>query len=250
MKLGNENAFSCGEFEETLSEYLDKTLDMNTRKVAAAHALKCPVCHSLMNDVKQAIAACHQLAEPRAALTRLEAQIIQNTLPEALIDCEAFEAHLTDYLDGFLTANVFHRWERHATLCDDCTDLPGMVVRSMAAVVSYKLDELPLPAGLHERILIQTIGSEDTYGSRQSWGSRFGEWVRGIRIPISVPQLAPVAAMSMFAFLVVSQGVSADGTLTDVYNKSYQLAETTYRQSTDALKGIPVNGTPNSEVQR
>ena len=42
--------------------------------------------------------------------------------------------------------------------------------------------------------------------------------------------------MMMFAFLVFSQTVSADGSLTDVYEKSFQLAEQTYQQSADAFE--------------
>ena len=38
--------------------------------------------------------------------------------------CEEFEESLTDYLDGFLPAHNYHRWERHAALCDRCTELP------------------------------------------------------------------------------------------------------------------------------
>jgi hypothetical protein len=37
----------------------------------------------------------------------------------------------------------------------------------------------------------------------------------------------------IFAFLVLSQTISADGSLTGVYQKSYQLAEQTYQQSAD-----------------
>ena len=58
--------------------------------------------------------------------------------------------------------------------------------------------------------------------------------------------------MMLFAFMMFSQTVSADGSLTDVYTKSYELAEQTYKQGADAWsgnaadqpqKGEPVTGT-------
>jgi hypothetical protein len=89
---------------------------------------------------------------------------------------------------------------------------------------------------------------------------RFKEWVRGFSFPISVPQLAPVAMMMMFAFLVFSQTVSADGSLSDVYAKSFQLAEQTYEQSAAAWNGKefdaqpqarePINGTTYVEDKK
>ena len=228
---------NCTRFEELLTDYLDKTLDRATFKNVAEHAISCPLCHSLLNEVKGAMAVCRELAEPRLPLTRLEAKILASTVPDSSLHCAQFEDYLTDYLDGFLPAQVFHRWERHAVLCDDCTDLPGEVVRSLAAIVSYKLDELPLPAGLHARILQSTIGTERAASAKASFADQFKEWVRGFSLPISVPQLAPVAMMMMFAFLVFSQTVSADGSLSDVYAKSFQLAELTYEQSAAAWNG-------------
>jgi hypothetical protein len=56
-----------------------------------------------------------------------------------------------------------------------------------------------------------------------------------LRFPISVPQLAPVAMMVIIAFLTFSQTVSADGSLSDVYAKSYQLAQQTYQQGAQVL---------------
>lgn len=235
MAYGNEKFIDCTAFEESLSDYLERTLDSTMHKAVAAHALQCPLCHSLLNDVKDAVAACHQLAEPRLPVSRLEAGILARTIPNATVNCAEFEEHLTDYLDGFLPASVFHRWERHAVLCDECTDLPGMVVRSLAAIVNYKLDELPVPAGLHARILAETIGTEQAKEVKASYAAQFGEWVRGLRFPISVPQLVPVAGMLLVAFLAFSQTVSADGSLTDVYAKSYQLAEQTYQQGADVF---------------
>lgn len=235
MGFERDNFIDCTAFENSLSDYLEKALDPDVRKAMSAHALQCPLCHSLMNEVKSTIAACRQMTEPRTAVTRLEAKILSKTVPDATVGCSEFEEHLTDYLDGFLPATVFHRWERHAVLCDECTDLPGMVVRSLAAIVSYKLDELPVPAGLHQRILAQTSGSEGAKAKRPSINSKFRDWVRSLSFPISVPQLAPVALMSLVAFLVFSQTVSADGSWADVYNKSYQIAEQTYRQGAEVL---------------
>jgi predicted anti-sigma-YlaC factor YlaD len=245
MAFKNEKNFDCSAFEEHLSEYLDKTLEMDLRRAVASHSLKCPVCHSLMNDVKKAIIACHQAAKPRPALSRLEARILERTMPENAIDCGEFEVHLTDYLDGFLPANVFHRWERHAVVCNDCSDIPGAVVRTLAVLVSAKLDELPVPADLHERIMQQTIGTQRADDPRATWSEIFSEWLRAIRLPIAVPQLAPVALMMMFAFLVVSQSVSADGSLTDVYSQSVRLAEQTYRQGADVLRGVATDRPPS-----
>lgn len=258
MAHGREKFIDCSAFEDSLSDYLERSLDKETRREMASHALQCPLCHSLMNDVKNAVKACRQLAEPRLPVSRLEAQILARTNADAAIKCADFEESLTDYLDGFLPATVFHRWERHAVICEGCSDLPGMVVRSLAAIVNYKLDELPVPAGLHQRILNLTLGTQIAREIKPSLSARFGEWVRGLRFPISVPQLAPVAGMLLVAFLAFSQTVSADGSLTDIYSKSYQLAESTYRQGAEALNEAtgntetpavaePINGTTEVE---
>ena len=109
-------------------------------------------------------------------MTRLEARVLSMTMPETAMVCDDFESYLTDYLDGFLPANVFHRWERHAVLCTACEDLPGMVVRSIAACYSYKTEELAVPFGLHDRILESTIGTAVAKEIKASWVSQVGEW--------------------------------------------------------------------------
>ena len=247
MPYEKENLINCSHFEELLTDYLDKTLEGVKQKAVATHALSCPLCHSLLNEVKASLAVCREIADPKMPVTRLEARILEMTMPQSAMACNDFEEHLTDYLDGFLPAPVFHRWERHAVLCEQCTDLPGEVVRSMAACVTYKMDELPLPEGLHQKILQETIGTVRAAAVKASRVSQFAEWIRGLQFPISVPQLAPVAMMMAFAFLVFSQTVSADGSLADVYSKSYALAEQTYQQGSDAWSGKQVELPPAQE---
>lgn len=240
MNKRDEKILDCSVFEELLTDYLDKTLDAETHKAVAAHALRCPLCHGLLNEIKDALDICHEMSSPKMPMTRLEARILNMTMPQTAMSCEEFENYLTDYLDGFLPAKVFHRWERHAVLCEKCTDLPGEVVRSIATCYTYKLDEMPLPAGLHARILQSTLGTVEAKAVRASRTSELLEWVRGLRFPIPIPQLAPVAMMLILAFFIFSQTVSADGSLTDVYQKSYQLAEQTYQQSAEAWEGSKV----------
>jgi anti-sigma factor RsiW len=159
------------------------------------------------------------------------------TMPETAMDCRQFETHLTDYLDGFLPAAIFHRWERHAALCEKCTDLPGDVVRTIAACYTYKMDELPIPAGLNAKILRATIGTTQTQTVAASWALQAADWIRNLRFPIPLPQLAPVGLMLLVAALFFSQTVSADSSFTGVYQKSFELAEQTYQQSAGIVTG-------------
>lgn len=230
-----ERIIDCSEFEEHLTDYLDGILDRQTHKAVAAHALKCPLCHALLNEVKDALEVCHEIAVPKVSMTKLEARVLAMTMPETAMSCEDFEKHLTDYLDGFLPATVFHRWERHAVLCEKCTDLPGEVVRSIAACYTYKMEELPVPEGLHARILQATIGTENAKTVKASWLSQASEWIRGLSFPIPIPQLAPVAMMLIFAVFMLTQTISADGSIKGMYQKSFELAEQTYKQGADIL---------------
>lgn len=252
MSYQDEKKIECSEFEELLTDYLDNTLNRQTHKAVAVHALSCPLCHALLNEVKDALKICHEIAPPKQAMTHLEARILAMTAPETAMACELFEDHLTDYLDGFLPAPIFHRWERHAVLCEKCTDLPGEVVRTIAACYTYKMDELPMPAGLNAKILQATIGTEKANAVKADWISYVKEWMRGLSFPIPLPQLAPVAMMLLFAFLVFSQTVSADGSFQGVYQKGFELAEQTYQQSANVWNGAkneqqlnqePVSGT-------
>lgn len=237
MDYQEEKILDCSAFEELLTDYLDGTLERSVHKAVAAHALRCPLCHSLLNEVKGALEVCHEISVPKTSMTRLEARILAMTAPDTTLACEEFENHLTDYLDGFLPATVFHRWERHAVLCEKCTDLPGEVVRSIAACYSYKMDELPLPEGLHSKILQATIGTERAKTVKASVASQFAEWMRSFSFPMSIPQFAPVAMMLLFAVLVFGQTSTADGSISGMYQKSFELAEQTYKQGAGVMLG-------------
>ena len=237
MNYKDERIIECAEFEELLTDYLDGTLERPTHKAVAAHALRCPLCHALLNEVKDALNVCREISSPKHSMTHLEARILSMTMPQTAMSCHQFEEHLTDYLDGFLPATIFHRWERHAVLCDNCTDLPGTVVRSIAACYTYKMDELPVSARLHDKILQATIGTTQAKTVKASWTARGAEWIRGLSFPIPVRQFAPVVMMLIFAAFIFSQTVSADGSFSSVYQKSYELAEQTYQQSADVVLG-------------
>jgi hypothetical protein len=44
----------------------------------AAHALRCPLCHALLNEVKDALEVCHEISAPKHSMTHLEARIFDD----------------------------------------------------------------------------------------------------------------------------------------------------------------------------
>jgi hypothetical protein len=223
----------CHEFEAQLTDYLDGALSAEGHRSFAEHALRCPVCHDLLSDVKSTLLACSSSEAPPAGVD-LDARILMKTAPETTITCEQFEGHLTDYLDGFLLAPLYHRWERHAALCVDCSELPGEVVRTIGACYTYLQDELPVPAGLEAHILQETIGNVLPDRVRAPLTARLLEWLRGALDPIVSPQLATVATMLLVAVFVLTNTVSTDGSVRGLYRASLQLAE---RTADNATKG-------------
>ncbi len=189
----------CVDFEDRLSDYLDGLLEAETHRLFAEHALRCPVCHETLSQVKNSIQTCRTAYVP-APTGELEARILLRTMPETAMTCEEFEDSLTDYLDGFLPATLYHRWERHAALCERCTQLPGEVVRSFT--------------------------------------SRLASWLRHWLDPIVSPQLATVATMLLVAVFVLTNTVSADGSISGLYSASLRLAGQSYTQG----KGVSGTG--------
>src|SRR5258708_8584799 len=122
----------CYEFEDQLTDYLDGALEVQVNRDFAEHAMRCAVCHDLLSEVKNTLLACSASEAPLAG-TGLEARILLKTMPETAITCTDFEEHLTDYLDGFLMAPLYHRWERHAALFGSCSELPGAFLPTIAS---------------------------------------------------------------------------------------------------------------------
>ena len=219
----------CVDFENLLTDYIEGVVGSETNRLMAAHAMKCPVCHETLSAVRSALDACRTAAVPPPS-KELEARILQRTVPETAMKCEEFEECLTDYLDGFLPAHLYHRWERHAALCDRCTELPGEVVRAIGACYTYITEEKPLPAGLNDRILQATLGTVTAQEIKAPWKARAASRFRLWLDPIISPQLVTVATMLLMAILVLTSTVSSDGSISGVYDAGLQLAERTSAQ--------------------
>jgi hypothetical protein len=220
----------CVDFENLLTDYIEGVVGSETNRLMGEHAMKCPVCHETLLAVRSAIESCRNATVPPPS-RELEARILQKTVPETAMGCEEFEECLTDYLDGFLPAHLYHRWERHAALCDRCTELPGEVVRAIGACYTYISEERPLPQGLNERILQATLGTITAQEIKAPWTARVASRFRSWLDVIVSPQLATVATMLLVAILVLTSTVSADGSISGVYDAGLQLAERTGGQS-------------------
>lgn len=225
----------CAEFEDRLTDYLESSLEPEASRAFAEHALRCPVCHELLSEVKSTLQSCRTAPIPSPS-AEFEARILMKTVPETAMTCTEFEECLTDYLDGFLPAPLFHRWERHAALCEQCTELPGQVVRAIGACYTYITEERTVPAGLHARILQATLGTTDAEEVRAPLGARIAARLRVWLDPIVSPQLATVATMLLVCVLVLTSTVSADGSISGMYRAGIQLAGRAYYGSDSKAK--------------
>ncbi|MBA2502941.1 MAG: hypothetical protein H0V27_08685 [Pyrinomonadaceae bacterium] len=230
----------CVEFNDRLTDYLEGALGAGEARGCAEHILRCPVCHDLLSEVRNTVSQCRIAGEgldvPQLS-SQLEARILERTAPNLGMTCEEFEEHLTDYLDGFLPAHLYHRWERHAAVCSGCTELPGAVVRSIGACYSSLGEPLAVPAGLHAKILQATLGTTRAAELRAPFAARAKARLRGWLDALDfsfAPQFATFATMLLFVALIGTTTISDDGSIGGMYRAGLRLAAQTYARGAGA----------------
>lgn len=235
MESGStKNRMDCSRFEEKLSDYFDGLLAPKEASQFRAHALQCRVCHSLMDDVKASIRACKQQVElePPALL-----ETILTAIPaqHAGLHCTGFEELITEFLDGFVPAPEYHRFEEHANQCDECSALLTGVVYAVAACHSvHTFEEVEVPDALVASLLAMMPERKARLTRRVA--DRFAAIAeRLIPRPTQTARwtFATAASLALATFAFLLFGFSDDGTVSGIYRQANVKASEFYTQGTD-----------------
>jgi hypothetical protein len=143
---------ACSEFELLLGDYIGRELDIKTRKRVAEHSLQCLSCRKLLDDVKARLYEVEDYSG-RGTLPELDAGL--ETIPKrhGSLNCIDFEELVTEFLDGFVPAPVYHRFVAHSDQCAECSKVLTGVVYAVAACHSVHMnEELEVPAGLSRNL--------------------------------------------------------------------------------------------------
>src|SRR5262245_19339212 len=129
---------SCKRFDSLLVDYVDGGLEQDIRKGMASHSLRCRSCRGLLDDVKmklrEVVRECVIITNPR-----LDAVLELIPESESGLSCSSFEALISDFLDGFVHASVYHRFARHSDVCSRCSQVLTDVVYAVAACHSVHI---------------------------------------------------------------------------------------------------------------
>ncbi len=224
----------CRRFEDELSNYIDGLLGKLDADAFRAHALACRDCRGLFDEVKSALVECR--ADQDAALPcSLEDALASIPDLYASLGCESFRELITEFLDGYVPAGTYERFEIHASNCDECSLLLTDVVLAVAAchsVHTYENNEAP--EALIERLL--AVMPERAMPLRR----RIADRVSGLAtrlLPRSTDDsrwsLATAFSLSFAICIVLLFSVSDDGTLSGVYRQVRVKAAEYYSRGTD-----------------
>lgn len=231
---GLKSCMKCNTFEEKLSEYFDGILTAGEASLFRAHALQCRSCRSLMDEVKATIQICGE-HEKLNTPAMLETALMAISREHAVLDCDGFEMLVTEFLDGFLPAPTYHRFEEHAGGCCDCSLLLTEVVYAVAACHSvHTFEEVEPPSSLIARMVAVMPARKPTFARRVA-GSI------GMLVDYLIPNPARAArwtfatsltlGVAMLALLFL--GFSDDGTVAGIYRQAQVKVSELYSHSTD-----------------
>lgn len=224
----------CNKFESVLSDYFDGSLVSEDAPLFRAHALRCRSCRSLMDDVKSAISSCHQQDEFEPP-SMLEAALASIPVEHSALDCGGFEELVTEFLDGFVPAPTYHRFERHAEKCDECSTLLTGVVYAVAACHSvHTFEEVDVAEPLVARLI--AMMPERKPGLARQVADRFAAFA-GYLIPRTTQSarwtFATAASLAFATFAILLFGFSDDGTVKGIYRQAHVKVSELYTQGAD-----------------
>ncbi|MEW6208089.1 MAG: zf-HC2 domain-containing protein [Acidobacteriota bacterium] len=225
---------NCSRFEELLSDYIDQTIAPPLSTDFRAHSLQCRDCRALLDDVKTAVKECRTedvLDMPEWLETSL-ARIPSEHRP---LDCSGFEEIITEFLDGFVPAAVYHRFEEHSSACEKCSDLLTDVVYAVAACHSvHTYEDYEAPTSLIEKL------NRVMPSGRRSFRRIFADAATSV-FNILLPRATQgagwsFATASLLVFVTTAMllfGFSDDGTFTGIYRQAHVKAAELYSEGAD-----------------
>lgn len=224
----------CDRFEEGLSDYFDGLLVRREASLFRAHALQCRECRSLMDDVKAAISVCKVQDEVEPP-SLLEPSLLAIAVEQGTLGCGGFEDLITEFLDGFVPAVTYHRFEEHAETCDQCSALLTGVVYAVAACHSvHTFEEVEVAEPVMAR-LIAIAPPRKTRLTRRV-ADRFAAFAGGL-IPRPSQSarwtFATAGSLAFATFAVLLFGFSDDGTVAGIYRQAHVKASELYSQGAE-----------------
>jgi len=187
-----------------------------------------------MDDVKGAINACQDQHEVEPSLF-LEKTLEEIPAEHRGLDCRGFEELVTEFLDGFVPAPTYHRFEEHATQCDNCSSLLTEVVYAVAACHSvHTFEEVDVPEPLLARLI--ALMPERQAGFAKQVLSGF---VSVVRIVLPRPTqsarwtFATAASLAFATFALLLFGFSDDGTIGGIYRQAHVKFSELYTQGAE-----------------
>jgi hypothetical protein len=221
----------CQEFESLFVEYLDGSLEPRTSSRVAAHALRCRSCRALLDDVKARLREDSEV-EPLDARPGLARSLESIPGGRPSIECARFEENITEFLDGFVPARAYRRFQSHSAECDSCSELLTDVVYAVAACHSvHTYEELDVPDSLTKRLLL--------LGGCPRPAPTAGRWLKKHNILMTrmdrlitrkIARWSMLAAATWFVLLL---GFSDDLSLNGIYRQVQVKAGELYTQGLD-----------------
>lgn len=150
----------CGRFQETISDYIDGTLDVRARTEHSAHRLLCRECREIYDDVRGTMSALDELAtRPMPAPAALEDRILAATTTGVMLNCYEFDRLLERYFDGVILAPTYQTFQSHFEQCNKCRRLMRSIEDAIDLCHAVKDSEVEVPSELCDRIVAATSGS-------------------------------------------------------------------------------------------
>jgi len=216
----------CKQFEQSISDYLDGLLNQEQHRAFAEHRLACAPCRALIEDVQTVVNSLREAPEieaPPALQSHLFA-IYRSAPGMSCFECEEL---ITDFLDGFIEAPVYHAFEEHINLCPSCSSLLTDVVYAIAACHSLHFDEQEVAESLVTGILKATSDGakiEPAPAWRRLWAV-----CKPFFNPVMSPQFATATLILISSFAVLLTSTS------NLYSRLNLFGGRLYSKSTAVL---------------
>jgi len=211
----------CRKFEDLISDYLDGALPRPGGALFLAHSLQCRACRSLLDEVKSAVHDCKEPAEIETP-SHLDDSLFTIAGENRKFDCLSFEELITEFLDGFVPAATYHRFEEHAAECNGCSSLLTDVVYAVAACHSVHIyEEVETPEALFGHLV--SIAPASNRLISRGFADRIASFVNSI-IPRATQNprwsFATAASLALATFAFLLFGFSDDRTVAGIYRQA------------------------------